>query len=346
MAQARRRECQMHSIGWEMAEKTNADQANQPTIMDPTPAPPVAGELVPVHEVGGLPVSPPTRLSVSKKLPKKRWGLRIAVLLAILSSAAGGGYYWWQHLRSQMLPGIASGNGRLEADLINIDTKYPGRIAEILADEGDIVKAGQVVARMDTRDIEASLKKAQSQVRQATRAIDEARANVTQQQTQVVLAQQEYDRAVYLVQKGFQTKEVMDQRQQQLDGARAALNANNVRVVELQHALDAATHDVELYKRQHRRQHARRPARRPHRIPRSPMWARCFQRAARSSPCSTSRMSTWTSICRPRRPTAQDRQRCAHRARRLSDRPIPAKVSYIASQAQFTPKMVETADRA
>jgi HlyD family secretion protein len=247
MAQARRRECQMHSIGWEMAEKTNADQANQPTIMDPTPAPPVAGELVPVHEVGGLPVSPPTRLTVSKKLPKKRWWLRIAVLLAILSSAAGGGYYWWQHLRSQMLPGIASGNGRLEADLINIDTKYPGRIAEILADEGDIVKAGQVVARMDTRDIEASLKKAQSQVRQATRAIDEARANVTQQQTQVVLAQQEYDRAVYLVQKGFQTKEVMDQRQQQLDGARAALNANNVRVVELQHALDAATHDAEYY---------------------------------------------------------------------------------------------------
>jgi HlyD family secretion protein len=235
----------MHSIGWEMAETTNADQANQPTIMDPTPAPP--GELVPVHEVGGLPVSPPTRLTVSKKLPKKRWWLRIAVLLAILSSAAGGGYYWWQHLRSQMLPGIASGNGRLEADLINIDTKYPGRIAEILADEGDIVKAGQVVARMDTRDIEASLKKAQSQVRQATRAIDEARANVTQQQTQVVLAQQEYDRAVYLVQKGFQTKEVMDQRQQQLDGARAALNANNVRVVELQHALDAATHDAEYY---------------------------------------------------------------------------------------------------
>jgi HlyD family secretion protein len=42
---------------------------------------------------------------------------------------------------------------------------------------------------------------------------------VKQQQSQTLLAQQEYDRAAYLVQKGFQTKEVMDQRQQQLDGA-------------------------------------------------------------------------------------------------------------------------------
>ena len=141
------------------------------------------------------------------------------------SRRGGGGYYWWQHVRSQLSPGIAYGNGRLEADAINIDTKYAGRIAEMLADEGDIVKAGQVVARMDTRDIAASLKKAQSQVSQATRAIDEADANVKQQQTQMVLAQQEYDRAAYLVQKGFQTKEVMDQRQQQLDGANAALSA-------------------------------------------------------------------------------------------------------------------------
>jgi HlyD family secretion protein len=63
----------------------------------------------------------------------------------------------------------------------------------------------------------------------------------------VLLAQQQYDRAAYLVQKGFQTKEVMDQRQQQLDGAKAGLSAANLRVIAFQHALDAATHDVELY---------------------------------------------------------------------------------------------------
>ena len=63
----------------------------------------------------------------------------------------------------------------------------------------------------------------------------------------MLLAEQQHDRAAYLAEKGFQTKEVMDQRQQQLDGAKAALSAAKLRVIEFQHALDAATHDVELY---------------------------------------------------------------------------------------------------
>jgi HlyD family secretion protein len=117
----------------------------------------------------------------------------------------------------------------------------------MLADEGDLVKAGQVVARMDTRDLAASLKKSQAQVSQARRAVDEANANVVQQKTQVLLAQQEFDRATALLKKGYQTQEVVDQRQQQQDGAVAALNAANMRVIESEHALEAATHDVELY---------------------------------------------------------------------------------------------------
>jgi HlyD family secretion protein len=60
------------------------------------------------------------------------------------------GLHLWQQSRSQLPSGIAWGNGRIEADEIDIDTKFVGRIAEILADEGDMVKAGQVVARMDT----------------------------------------------------------------------------------------------------------------------------------------------------------------------------------------------------
>jgi HlyD family secretion protein len=198
-------------------------------------------ELVPVRSAGPLvPV-------VTKRFNTRRWGLRIGLVLAVLAGGAGGGYYWWQTLHPLVPPGIAYGNGRLEADEINIDTKYAARIAEILSDEGDLVKAGQVVARMDTRDLSASLKKSEAQVSQARRAVDEAVENVAQQQSQALLAQQEYDRANILVEKGFQTKEVLDQRQQQLDGAHAALNAANMRVIEFQHALDAATHDVELF---------------------------------------------------------------------------------------------------
>src|SRR3984885_15701778 len=169
------------------------------------------------------------------KSTPRRW-LRIALALAVVIGGAGGGFYYWQHRQPALPVGIAFGNGRIEAEEIDIDTKFAGRISEISADAGDMVKAGQVVARMDTRDLSASLKKSQSAVAQAQRAIDEANANVVQQTSMALLAQQELDRATTLVQKGYQTQEVVDQRQQSLDAAAAALKAAQDRVVEFQHA--------------------------------------------------------------------------------------------------------------
>jgi HlyD family secretion protein len=227
-----------------MSENNRTYETTRPQAIEPAePLAPNAHNLVPAHHVGGLPAPQ----SAAKRVPSRRWWLRLALALAVLAAGGGGGYYWWQRLHPPLPPGIVFGNGRLEADEINIDTKYAARIANILADEGDLVKAGQVVARMDTQDLAASLKKSQAQVSMARRAVDEANANVTQQETQVLLAKQEYDRAVTLVQKGFQTREVLDQRQQQLNGANAALLAATARVTESQHALEAATHDVELY---------------------------------------------------------------------------------------------------
>src|SRR6516165_2686353 len=135
----------------------------------------------------------PAQLPASKGMSIRR--LRVALAIFVVVGAAGGGFSWWQHSRSELPPGIASGNGRIEADEIDIDTKFAGRIAEILADQGDMVKAGQIVARMDTRDLAASLKKSEAQVRQAQKAIEEANANVVQQTSQMLLAQQEFDRA-------------------------------------------------------------------------------------------------------------------------------------------------------
>jgi len=224
-----------------MSENDRTEDTARPAIA-PTELPPAGGELVSVQPNRGLPAVLP-----ALKPSPRRWWLRIALALVILAGGAGGGYYWWQRMHPPLPPGIVFGNGRLEADEINIDTKYAARIGEMLADEGDLVKAGQVVARMDTRDLQASLKRAEASARQATRAVDEAKANVIQQQTQVLLAKQEYDRAAYLVERGFQTKEVLDQRVQQLNGANAALEAAEARVIESEHALEAATHDVELY---------------------------------------------------------------------------------------------------
>jgi HlyD family secretion protein len=206
----------------------------------------------PAVELSAAPQEPHTTLPAVVEhapLPRRRQRPRLAVLAALLliGAGAGVGWLWCQQHQLRLPPGIAWGNGRLEADEIDIDTKFAGRIAKLFVDEGDMVKAGQVVATMDTRDLEASLKKSEALVSQAQRALDEAKANLVQQQTLVKLAQQELDRTSALVPKGFATVELLDQRRQQINGAVAAENASTFKVAEAQHALDAATHDVELY---------------------------------------------------------------------------------------------------
>jgi HlyD family secretion protein len=241
-----------------------------------------------------------------------------------------------------MPPGIAWSNGRIDADEIDIDTKFAGRIAEMLADEGDMVKAGQIVARMDTQDLAASLRKAEAQVQQAQKAIDEANANVVQQTSQVLLAKQQMDRATSLAQEGYQTKEVVDQRQQQLDGANAALEAAQARVIEFQHALEASTHDVELNRVNiaDNTLVAPRDGRIQYRIANIGEVLPAGGKVFAMLDISYVYMDVYL-------PTEEaGKLKIGADARIVLDAypnvAIPAKVSFIATQAQFTPKAVET----
>ncbi len=188
-----------------------------------------------------IPQPPPSPGGRAERWKTQLW-LALAGLLGMLGG--GGGWYWWTHHQAALPDGIVWGNGRLEADDIDITPKYPGRVAALLVDEGDLVRAGQVVARMDTRDTEATLRKSEAQLRLAERYLDEASANLVQQKTLQKLAQQEFDRTQTLVQKGFATEELLDQRRQALAGANAALNAATARIGETQQAIAAATQDV------------------------------------------------------------------------------------------------------
>jgi HlyD family secretion protein len=178
----------------------------------------------------------------------KRLVLRIALaLIAIAAVAGGGGYYWWRQSLERLPAGIVSGNGRIEADQIDISTKFAGRVATLRVDEGDMVKSGQVMARMDTKDLEASLKRAEAQVQLSQRAIEESRALLVQQETQVALAKQQLDRTTALARQGNATQELLDQRRQQLNASIALLTALTARVAQAENALAASRQDVELY---------------------------------------------------------------------------------------------------
>src|SRR5665811_1329339 len=280
---------------------------------------------------------------VYKRQVQSRRRLRFSIwLLAILLAAGGGGFYWWKHSQSQLPPGISWGNGRLEADEIDIDTKFAGRIAELNADIGDMVSAGQVVARMDTKDIQESLKKAQAQVKQAQRAIEEANANLEQQRTQQTLAAQELERTQTLLKQGYATRELFDQRTQAMNAANAGLNAATQRVAQTERALEASEHDVGLYTVNINDNDlvAPRDGRIQYRIANIgevlPAGGKVFTMLDISY--------VYMDIYLPA--LEAGKIKVGTDARILLDAypntPIPAKVSFIASQAQFTPKTVET----
>src|ERR1700680_3432568 len=88
-----------------------------------------------------LPVVLPPEHRKHGERPWLKYGLLLLVALSVVLCAG----YWWNHAATALPPGSAFGNGRLEADQIDIDTKFAGRIATLSADEGDMVKAGAVV---------------------------------------------------------------------------------------------------------------------------------------------------------------------------------------------------------
>ena len=142
--------------------------------------------------------------------------------MGIVALGAAGGWYWWQQQLNALPPYIAKANGRLEAEQVEIATKFPGRIAVVLAKEGDMVGAGTVVARMDTVELEAQLRYAEAQVDKAQHEKVMAAALIAQRDSERVFAAQELQRTNTLTAQGWSTREQLDQRRSQIRVAQAA----------------------------------------------------------------------------------------------------------------------------
>jgi HlyD family secretion protein len=279
-----------------------------------------------------------------KPRPARRRRHRRALWALVLLLVGAGVAFWRLHPRPTLPPGFASGNGRLEADEIDIDTKFAGRIAELRVDEGDMVKAGQVVAVMDTRDLQAELKQNQQLVQQDQRMLEQAKANYASEQAIVKFDQQEVARSSYLVPRGYATQETLDLQTQNLNKDLGTLNADEDAIGAAQHALDAATHQVEFYAVEIADDQLFAPKDGPieYRVANVaevlPAGGKIFTMLDASY--------VYMDIYLPTEEAG--RIRIGSDARIVLDaypnHVIPAKVVFIASQAQFTPKMVETKD--
>lgn len=182
--------------------------------------------------------------------PSPRTLVLIALALALM---AGGGYLAWRKFSMPSLPpGIAKANGRIEAERVDVATKLAGRLKEVLVKEGDSVTKGQTLAVMDTAELEAQMNDAKAAAVQAERQLDQAIALLAQRNSELTLSKQELERSEKLAAKGYTSKEVVDQRtsakltaeaavnsaQAQIDLAKAAIESATARVARIQTYLD------------------------------------------------------------------------------------------------------------
>ncbi len=85
--------------------------------------------------------------------------------------------------------GFAASNGRIEATEVDIATKIAGRIDTILVSEGQFVRQGEVLAKMDTRVLQEQRLEAIAQIKEAESAVAAARALLEQRQSEMRAAQ-------------------------------------------------------------------------------------------------------------------------------------------------------------
>ena len=248
-------------------------------------------------------------------------------------------------LRGRDMPeGIMKANGRLEATQVDVSAKYPGRLATLTVNEGDEVTAGQVVATISSPETEAQLLGAQAQVVKTKRALAEAVALIAQRQSDLDFTRADYERGKYLLERGHVSQQVADLRRNKFEAAEAAYVAANAQRDQADAAIKATEADVQ------RLQSilvdlvliSPRSGRVQYRLARAGEVVAAGQRVLTILDLNDVYMTIYLPADQAGKLTLGDDARTI-----LDPIPqyvLPASINFVATEAQFTPKSVETAE--
>ena len=239
-------------------------------------------------------------------------------------------------------PAFASGNGRLEATEINVATKLSEKVEKVLVNDGDFVKKGQLLAKMQTNVLEAQLAQAKALVAVKKAELASAKAVVLQKTSSRDNAYRRFKRAEYLVSKKATSEQTFDNDKALFQAADAELAAAKAAVVQAEAAIKASEADVKRIAEDIKDSHLT-----------APLAGRIQYKVAEpgevleSGGCVVNMVDltdVYMTFFLPE--SVAGKVRIGADARILldaiPDTPIPAKISFVANVAQFTPKTVET----
>ncbi len=178
-----------------------------------------------------------------------------AVLLAVALGAALVLGPWRERGLGE---GFVSGNGRIEATEISVATKLAGRVEKILVNEGEFVKAGQPLARMQIESLQAQREEALARLQQAQQAVSGAEVQVALQESNfqaalALVAQRESDldsaqrrlpRSERLAQEGFFSGQLLDDDRAKVRSLAASVSAAGSQAKAAQVGIAAARNQV------------------------------------------------------------------------------------------------------
>jgi HlyD family secretion protein len=195
------------------------------------------------------PGAAPTRSGAASTKWKK------LLLLAALALVGVVAYLAWNFFQPAKLPeGFASSNGRIEATEIDVAAKLAGRILDELVDEGDFVTAGQVLAHMDVEVLQAQRREAVAKLAMAKSAVDTAKSTLAQRQSEKAaaeavveqrdaeldLATKNLDRAKVLIKGATISKEDFDTYRSAFFKSKAAVSSAKANVAAATAAISTA----------------------------------------------------------------------------------------------------------
>ena len=114
-------------------------------------------------------------LDKEKRLPRKRGKLgRILVLVLIVAVVAVSGFYLWRYFNTYETTDDAQVDGHIDA----VSSRISGNVISVLAEDEQYVKAGDVLVRIDPRDYEVALAKAEADLADAEAALETSRIDI------------------------------------------------------------------------------------------------------------------------------------------------------------------------
>ncbi|SEQ33141.1 HlyD family secretion protein [Basfia succiniciproducens] len=265
----------------------------------------------------------------------------VAILAAV---AVAGGTIWYNaQLKAEKLAGIAAVNGRLELKRLDIATLYAGRVEEMYVQEGDEVQPGQNLARLSSSISQTQVDAANAQKQRAQEAVTRAVAQIDSQQQQLKVAKLELDNAQKLRRDNLVSASELERRQANYRAAVAAVNTAKAAKAEADAAVNQAQAQLEQALSQNSDMLIKAP---------KSGWVE-YQIAEVGNVLGiggrvVSLLDPTDTYINVFLTSAQSNQvKVGEEARIVVDgmnAVFPAKITYVAADAQFTPKSVETTE--